>query len=95
MVSEMFCAKQMLQMGGYSLVVCTKECVFVTEDGGIRELLSLVDENQWQGATAADRIVGKAAAMLFAKLESPKKSKPTPKPTIYLSYSSISTQYMV
>ena len=68
MITEMTYACQMLSIGGYKLVVCAKDSVHVSEDSGLDSLLSLVGEDTWIGAAAADRVVGKAAAMLFALL---------------------------
>ena len=68
MLDELTYAKKMLQLGGYTLVVCGEGNVFVSEDRGIRPLLSLIGEEQWIGACAADQIVGKAAAMLYVLL---------------------------
>lgn len=68
MITEMTYARQMLSIGGYKLVVCAKDSVHVSEESGLDSLLSLVGEYTWIGAAAADRVVGKAAAMLFALL---------------------------
>ena len=68
MITEMTYARQMLSIGGYKLVVCAKDSVHVSEESGLASLLSLVGEDTWIGAAAADRAVGKAAAMLFALL---------------------------
>ena len=51
------------------LVVCAKESVHVSEERGLKSLLSLVGETQWNGAAAADKVVGKAAALLFVLLK--------------------------
>ena len=68
MITEMTYARQMLSIGGYKLVVCAKDSVHVSEESGLASLLSLVGEDTWIGAAAADRVVGKAAAMLFVLL---------------------------
>ena len=68
MITEMTYARQMLSIGGYKLVVCAKDSVHVSEDSGLDSLLSLVGEDTWIGAAAANRVVGKAAAMLFVLL---------------------------
>ena len=69
MITEMTYARQMMQIGGYNLVVCAKESVHVSEERGLKSLLSLVGETQWNGAAAADKVVGKAAALLFVLLK--------------------------
>ncbi|MBQ2427241.1 MAG: DUF1893 domain-containing protein [Ruminococcus sp.] len=68
MITEMTYARQMLSIGGYKLVVCAKDSVHVSEESGLASLLSLVGEDTWIGAAAADKVVGKAAAMLFVLL---------------------------
>lgn len=68
MITEMTYVRQMLSIGGYKLVVCAKDSVHVSEDSGLDSLLSLVGEDTWIGAAAADKVVGKAAAMLFVLL---------------------------
>ena len=68
MITEMTYARQMLSIGGYKLVVCAKDSVYVSEESGLASLLSLVGEDTWIGAAAADKVVGKAAAMLFVLL---------------------------
>ncbi|MCH4153805.1 MAG: DUF1893 domain-containing protein [Saccharofermentans sp.] len=54
---------------GHSLVLC-KGDILITDDGrGISTLIGLVhDGKSFDGFSAADTIVGKAAAMLFVKL---------------------------
>ena len=69
MITEMTYARQMLEIGGYNLVICAKDSVHVSEESGLSSLLSLVGEENWHGAAAADRVVGKAAAMLFVLLK--------------------------
>ena len=69
MMNEITYAKEMLSRGGYTLVVCSGGRVFVSEDKGIKPLLGLVkSQDDWSGAYAADKIVGKAAAMLYTLL---------------------------
>ncbi|MCH5298398.1 MAG: DUF1893 domain-containing protein [Ruminococcus sp.] len=70
MMNEITYAKEMLCRGGYTLVVCNGGRVFVSEDKGIKPLLELVkSQDDWSGAYAADKIVGKAAAMLYTLLK--------------------------
>ena len=69
MMNEITYAKEMLSRGGYTLVVCSGGRVYVSEEKGIKPLLELVKaQDDWSGAYAADKIVGKAAAMLYALL---------------------------
>lgn len=51
-----------------TLVVCKGDMVFSSRERGIRPLLKLAENKDWSGACAADRIVGKAAAMLYVFL---------------------------
>lgn len=69
MMDELTYVKKMLGMGGYSLVICSGGRVSVSEDRGLKPLVETVLSGEdWKGAYAADKIVGKAAAMLYAKL---------------------------
>lgn len=54
---------------GHSIALCSGGKVVTDDRRGIAMLLSLVDEGRdLRGFSAADKIVGKAAAMLFVKL---------------------------
>lgn len=69
MMNEITYAKEMLSRGGYTLVVCSGGRVYISEEKGINPLLELVkSQDDWSGAYAADKIVGKAAAMLYTLL---------------------------
>ncbi len=56
------------QLAGHSICLC-KDGAWFTDDGrGISPMLRFLDENRdLRGFSAADQIVGKAAAMLFVK----------------------------
>lgn len=68
MLDELTYAQQMLTHGDYSLLLCLGGHVYFSEDRGIRPLLELIPTDEWRGAVAADKIVGKAAAMLYVLL---------------------------
>lgn len=68
MLDELIYAKEMLQRGSYTLFLCSEGQVTFSEERGIAPLLKLTETGEWQGAYAADRIVGKAAAMLYVLL---------------------------
>lgn len=68
MLDEFNYAKKMLFTGNYTLFICSEEKVFFSDEKGIKPLLSLLSDD-WSGAVAADKIVGKAAAMLYANLK--------------------------
>ena len=69
MIDELTYAQQMLTRGGYTLVICSGGHVHISEEGGLDSLLEISDSTQWEEAVAADKVVGKAAALLFAKLK--------------------------
>ena len=52
---------------GHSLCLCKGEAVITADGRGISPLLDKVRASDWSGYAAADRIVGKAAALLFCK----------------------------
>ena len=59
-------AKQLLQNEGFTCVLCMGEQVYASHDTGISPMLDLLDSGtDCRGYAAADKIVGKAAAMLF------------------------------
>lgn len=69
MIDELTYAKEMLKRGGYTLVICSSGKVQVSGERGIKPLLQIAESGEdWNGAYAADKIVGKAAAMLYVLL---------------------------
>lgn len=60
-------AKEALESGGHSLVIIRDGLPFCSSLDGIRPLLTLLAEDPgvFTGAFAADKVIGKAAAMLF------------------------------
>ena len=66
MLDELTYAKEMLRRGGYTLFLCNEGKVTFSEERGIKPLLALAETSEWHGAFAADKIVGKAAAMLYS-----------------------------
>lgn len=69
MIDELTYAKEMLIRGGYSLVVCSGGYVYTSSDRGIKPLLEIVDDESLKNCYASDKIVGKAAAMLYVLLK--------------------------
>ena len=62
-------AKTLLEEGKYTLVLVKGEKVITSYERGVKPLLGLLDEGKdVRGFTAADRIVGKAAAFLYVLL---------------------------
>lgn len=62
-------AKNRLKTGSDTLAVCLDGRLYTDTESGIKPLLKLIDSDlDLRGACAADRIVGKAAAMLYVIL---------------------------
>lgn len=59
-------ARRIYLSGNHNLVICKGEDVFSSDQRGIAPLVALIDENRdLSGAAAADKIVGRAAALLY------------------------------
>lgn len=59
-------AKELLASDGYTCVLCRGDTVYTSRDKGISPMLDFIDGGiSLEGFSAADKIVGKAAAMLF------------------------------
>lgn len=69
MKSDLKRAAELLGGGAYTCVLCRgEETVFCTERG-VKPLLGLIDGGKdWKGSSAADKVVGKAAAFLYVLL---------------------------
>ncbi len=62
-------AKEMLSTGEYTCVLCHGESVTTSTMRGVRPLATLVHSGiEYNGYSAADRVVGRGAAFLYAKL---------------------------
>ena len=62
-------ARKILEMGGYTCVLCKGEKTYFSNEHGVKPLLTWIHEKTIeQGCCAADQIVGKAAAFLYIKL---------------------------
>ena len=66
-MSDLVRAKQMLaEQSSITCVVCGGEVLYVSEKRGIAPMMDFLDAGyHMKGFSAADRIVGRAAAMLF------------------------------
>lgn len=63
-------AKEELSAGGYTCVICRKNITYRTAERGVRPLLNwLANGTDLSGGCAADKVVGKAAAMLYCLLK--------------------------
>ncbi len=62
-------AKQLLTDAGYTCVICRGDDIHKSEKRGVAPLIELLDNKaDVRGYSAADKAVGKAAAMLFVLL---------------------------
>jgi len=62
-------AREILDNGHYTCVLCKGDCVLTDDRRGIRPLLELVESGRsFVGFSAADKVVGKAAALLYLLL---------------------------
>ncbi len=62
-------AKAKLQNGGYTCVLVQGGAVYTSNYRGVRPLLEWLEtEEDFQGFSAADKVVGKATAYLYVKL---------------------------
>ena len=62
-------ARRILEAENYTCVLCRGESVLTDTRRGIRPLLELLEQPaSWQGYSAADKVVGKAAAYLYQLL---------------------------
>ncbi len=60
-------AKQLLKDDVRCAVLCG-ENTFLSKDKGIAPILGLVGHDEYNGCVAADKIVGRAAAFIYAKI---------------------------
>ena len=61
-------AKDILQSGSYTCVLCKNDTVHTSNHRGVRPLLELL-ETDVSGFCAADKVVGKATALLYCLLK--------------------------
>lgn len=62
-------ARHLLETGGYTCVLCNGEQILTDTRRGVRPLLELLESNNtYQEFSAADKVVGKAAAFLYQLL---------------------------
>ena len=63
-------AKEEYNSGKYSLVICKDEDIIKSDVTGIRPVMNLIDSKKdYKGYSAADKIVGRAAAFLYTLLQ--------------------------
>ncbi len=62
-------ARRILESGGYTCVLCKEDTVLADDRRGIRPLLTFYrSDHDLQGFSAADKVVGKAAAFMYLLL---------------------------
>lgn len=61
-------ARELLSTGPYTCVLCRGEITRFCTARGVRPLLELLEEGSWQDFCAADKVVGKATALLYVLL---------------------------
>ena len=63
-------AKEELSAGGYTCVICREHITYRTAERGVRPLLNWLENGtDLSSGCAADKVVGKAAAMLYCLLK--------------------------
>ena len=63
-------AKEEYNKGQYTLVICKDADIVTSDITGIKPLINLIEEKkEYKGYSAADKIVGRAAAFLYTLLE--------------------------
>ena len=63
-------AKEEYNTGKYTLVICKDEDIIKSDVTGIRPVMNLIDSKKdYKGYSAADKIVGRAAAFLYTILQ--------------------------
>ncbi len=65
-MSDLERAKQLLSSGSYTCVLCRNESVLTSTQRGVAPMVEWLDNGtELHGFSAADKVIGKAAAMLF------------------------------
>ena len=66
---DMLTAKKMLETGSYTCVLYRSGTAYTATERGVRPLLTWLEQGiDLAGASAADKVVGKAAALLYCLL---------------------------
>ena len=70
MTADLNKARQLLASEGYTCVLCREEQCYTSTRRGVAPLLQWLDEGTpLEGFSAADKVVGKAAALLYCLLK--------------------------
>lgn len=62
-------ARTVLSQGGFTCVLCRGGIILTSSARGIAPLLAFLEEGQWSGFSAADKVVGKATAFLYVLMD--------------------------
>ena len=63
-------AREIFDSGDYTCVLCKGEVTLTSTERGVKPLLNWLDgENVLKGFSAADKVVGRAAAFLYILME--------------------------
>lgn len=66
MMKDIEKAKELLKNSSYTCVICKGETLYISEKRGVVPILEKIEQKiDVSGFSVADRIIGKAAAMLF------------------------------
>ena len=69
MTSDTTHAKELLEAQGLTLALCRGDSITTSHERGVAPLLALLEgEESWEGACAADKVVGAGAAFLYRLL---------------------------
>lgn len=68
MHEDLIRARQLLETGEYTCVLCSGTEIRTCTARGVRPLVELHHERTWEGFCAADKVVGKATAFLYVLL---------------------------
>lgn len=66
-MEDLMKAKNLLKQEGYTCVLCRGDMVYTSRYRGVRPLMDLLDTDT-SGFSAADKVVGKATALLYCLL---------------------------
>lgn len=69
MKSDIEKAKSLLESDGYTCVLCSEDIIHTSTERGVKPLLAWIDSGtDMKGFSAADKVIGKAAAFLYVIL---------------------------
>ena len=69
MKSDLEKAKALLRNGKYTCVICSGDNIYTSTERGVKPLLAWTDsKTDMKGFSAADKVIGKAAAFLYVIL---------------------------